>query len=157
MITARSFRHALSEIILFLCVALFVYAAATKLLDLEKFVVQIGQSPILTSYKRILAWLVPGLEFVIAALMIIPKTRLAGLYAFFGMMTMFTFYIVLASRFSTYIPCSCGGVLENMSWTQHLYFNVFFMVISGVGVMLGLKRGDAASLRVKEDTTGHSV
>ncbi|MEJ0031509.1 MAG: MauE/DoxX family redox-associated membrane protein [Bacteroidota bacterium] len=45
-------------------------------------------------------------------------------------MVMFTAYIVVITRFSEYTPCSCGGVLEKMSWDQHLVFNIGFC---GVG------------------------
>lgn len=127
------------DIVVFLYILLLVYAAFTKLLDYQKFVIQLGQSPILTHYATLLAWVVPLLELVISTLLIIPRTRLAGLYAAFSLMVMFTTYIVLASRFSDYVPCSCGGVLEGMTWTQHLTFNVAFVLLGLAGIMLYLR------------------
>ena len=47
------------EIICALFIILFMYAALTKLLDYEKFRVQIGQSPLLTAFAGWIAWMVP--------------------------------------------------------------------------------------------------
>lgn|SRR5690606_10400273 len=124
------------DIVVFSYILLFVYAALTKLLDYQKFVVQLGQSPILTDYAQVLAVVVPFIELGISLMLIFPKTRLKGLYAAFGLMVMFTTYIVLASRFSDYVPCSCGGVLEGMTWTQHLIFNTVFVLLALIGILL---------------------
>lgn len=124
------------DIVVFSYILLFVYAALTKLLDYQKFVVQLGQSPILTNYAQVLAVVVPFIELGISLMLIFPKTRLKGLYAAFGLMVMFTTYIVLASRFSDYVPCSCGGVLEGMTWTQHLIFNTAFVLLALIGILL---------------------
>jgi uncharacterized membrane protein YphA (DoxX/SURF4 family) len=124
------------DIVVFSYILLFVYAALTKLLDYQKFVVQLGQSPILTNYAQVLAVVVPFIELGISLMLIFPKTRLKGLYAAFGLMVMFTTYIVLASRFSDYVPCSCGGVLEGMTWTQHLIFNTVFVLLALIGILL---------------------
>jgi uncharacterized membrane protein YphA (DoxX/SURF4 family) len=123
------------EIICSLFILLFVYAALTKLLDYEKFVAQLGQSPILTDYANLLAVVVPFIELVISMLLILPRARLAGLFAAFSLMVMFTTYIIIASRFSDYVPCSCGGVLEGMTWSQHLIFNIAFVVLALIAIM----------------------
>lgn len=124
------------DIVVFLYILLLVYAALTKLLDYQKFVIQLGQSPLLTRHAILLAWAVPFIELGISALLIIPRTRLSGLYAAFSLMVMFTTYIILASRFSDYVPCSCGGVLEDMTWTQHLIFNGVFILLGLAAILL---------------------
>src|SRR5690606_2290962 len=124
------------DIVVFLYILLLVYAALTKLLDYQKFVVQLGQSPILTRYATLLAWSVPLIELGISALLIIPRTRLSGLYAALSLMVMFTTYIILASRFSDYVPCSCGGVIQNLSWTQHLIFNLVFVLLGITAILM---------------------
>lgn len=124
------------DIVVFLYILLLVYAALTKLLDYQKFVIQLGQSPILTRHAILLAWAVPFIELAISALLILPRTRLSGLYAAFSLMVMFTTYIILASRFSDYVPCSCGGVLEDMTWTQHLIFNGVFILLGLAAILL---------------------
>jgi hypothetical protein len=31
---------------------------------------------------------------------------------------------------SPYLPCSCGGLIEALSWRQHIFFNLAVMAIS---------------------------
>lgn len=132
-------RKIIVEIICFLFIILFVYAAVSKLTDLEKFKVQIGQSPMLTHIAAPLAFLVPGIEIIIAIGLAIPKTRIFALYASFGLMVMFTAYIIAIMNFSEYVPCSCGGVLSQMSWKAHLVFNILFIAIGAIGVVAASK------------------
>jgi hypothetical protein len=56
----------LVEIISGLFILLFVYASANKLLDYQKFLVQLGKSPILSPFSNWIAWLIPLMEIVIA-------------------------------------------------------------------------------------------
>jgi uncharacterized membrane protein YphA (DoxX/SURF4 family) len=124
------------EIISFLLVLLFVYAAMNKLNDYEKFVIQIGQSPLLMGLGPYVAGPVLGVELLIPVMLASGRLRLIGFYIAFTMMVMFTAYIVAILNFSSHIPCSCGGVLEKLSWHEHLLFNVTFVVLSLAGVIL---------------------
>ncbi|QQX78106.1 MULTISPECIES: MauE/DoxX family redox-associated membrane protein [Aequorivita] len=120
----------------YLFVLLFLYAAVSKLLDFETFEVQLAQSPLLSAYAGFIAWAVPGIEILIAVLLILPKYRILALYAAFTLMVMFTAYIYIILNFSDFVPCSCGGVLEKLSWTQHLVFNVVFIVMAAGALFL---------------------
>lgn len=120
----------LVEIISLLYIVLFVYAAFNKILDFENFQVQIAQSPLLSSFATWISWLVPILELTISVLLCIPKMRLLALYCSFSLMFMFSIYIVTMLNFSPFVPCSCGGILDNFSWNQHLIFNVIYTVIA---------------------------
>lgn len=124
------------EIISFLLVLLFTYAAANKLIDYQKFTVQIGLSPLLTGFSGFIPWMVITIEFIISFLLLLPRFRLVALFASFGLMTMFTAYIVAILKFSSFVPCSCGGVLEKLGWTEHLIFNSCFVVLSLLGIIL---------------------
>lgn len=124
------------EIISCLLIVLFLYAALSKGMDYQKFVVQMGQSPMISDYAFTLGWIVPGVELIISCLLIIEKFRLYGLFASLALMTMFTVYIILASTFSDYVPCSCGGIIQNLTWTQHLIFNGGFIVLCIAGLLV---------------------
>ncbi|MEP5341653.1 MAG: MauE/DoxX family redox-associated membrane protein [Algibacter sp.] len=126
----------LLEFIYFLYILLFVYAALNKFLVFDEFKIQIGQSPVLTAYAGWVAWVVPSFEILIALLLVIPRFRLLALYAAFALMVMFTTYIVIILNFSDYIPCSCGGVLEKLGWTEHLIFNIGFVILAFIGIMI---------------------
>src|SRR3981081_1825021 len=116
------------EFISILLIILFTYAAVSKLLDFQKFRVQLGQSPMLTAFAGWVTWIIPSLELIISIMLSIQRGRLLGLYASFSLMVMFTAYIIAITKFSDYVPCSCGGVLQNMSWNQHLVFNLGFVL-----------------------------
>jgi hypothetical protein len=124
------------EVIAFLCIALFVYAAAAKLFEYPLFVVQLSQSPMLTKFASDIAWVVPSVEIVIAIALAIPRLRLIGFYGFYTLMVVFVFYIIAITQYSHFVPCSCGGVLSKLGWTEHLFFNLFFVLLSMVAILL---------------------
>lgn len=124
------------EIICFLFILLFIYAALMKLLDVEKFTVQLGQSPLLMAFAGWIAWVVPITELIVATMLIFSRFRLIGLYASFTLMTMFTVYIIVILTYAQHVPCSCGGILEDMGWTEHLIFNTGFVLLAIIGIVL---------------------
>ncbi|PXY40866.1 hypothetical protein DMB65_09805 [Flavobacterium cheongpyeongense] len=128
--TNAGFKKYAIDVICLLYILLFVYAAVSKLLDFENFQVQLGQSPTLSSYALWISYLVPLIELLIALFLIIPKLRNCGLYSALCLMTMFTTYIFIVLHYSSFVPCSCGGILEKMSWNVHLAFNLFFVVLA---------------------------
>lgn len=140
----------LIEVIRYLFILLFLYAAISKLLDFETFQVQLAQSPLFSAYAGVIAVLVPGIEIVIAILLMLPRFRKLAFYASFTLMVMFTAYIYIILNFSDFIPCSCGGVLEKMSWTQHLIFNLVFILFAVVGIMLNRGKAGARPFAVRK-------
>lgn len=129
-------KEAIISTISMLFIVLFVYAATSKLWDFQQFRVQLGQSPILTAYADGVAWMVPGVEYLLAFLLLFNGSRLAAFYGSLALMVMFTTYIFLVLQFSDYIPCSCGGVLEDLGWTEHIVFNLFFVVLAIITIVL---------------------
>ena len=129
-------RRAIVELISILFVLLFIYASISKLIDFQNFKIQLSKSPYLTIFSGVLSLMVPILEIAIALLLLILPGRLIGLYASFFFMILFTGFIVAILRFSSYIPCSCGGILQKMSWTQHLIFNIGFLLLAVIAILL---------------------
>nr|WP_315155686.1 MauE/DoxX family redox-associated membrane protein [uncultured Flavobacterium sp.] len=139
------------ETICLLYVLLFVYAATSKILDIQNFQVQLGQSPLLSAFADWISVVVPALEFLICILIIIPRSRLIGLFMAYGLMTLFIFYIFIILNYSSFIPCSCGGVLEKLNWNQHLVFNIFFVFLAVIAILIHLfsLAIDGVKLRIK--------
>ncbi|UPT69975.1 MAG: hypothetical protein M0D53_12645 [Flavobacterium sp. JAD_PAG50586_2] len=102
-------------VVALLHILLFSYAAASKLLDFQNFQVQLGQSPLLSAFAVPVSIAVPIVEFILVLLLLFTRYRIIGLYGSFMLMTMFTAYIFIILNFSSFIPCSCGGILEKMS------------------------------------------
>ncbi|MBS1567215.1 MAG: hypothetical protein JST39_22720 [Bacteroidetes bacterium] len=51
-------------------------------------------------------------------------------------MSLFTGYVAVMLSLSYYLPCSCGGILQALSWQGHLVFNVFFTLLAAAGALL---------------------
>jgi len=128
-------RNWMIEIIGYLFIILFVYAAVTKFINFEHFRSQLGQSPFLSAFADYVAWGVPMLEILVSLLYFLPKLRLAGLWASFALMVIFSTYIIFV-LFADSIPCSCGGVIASLSWSQHLIFNIGFTLLAIFGILL---------------------
>ena len=116
-------------------VLLFIYASASKMLDFENFQVQLAQSPLLSAYAGFISEAVIFLELVIAGLLCFHLTRRGGLFASFAIMVAFTVYIYLILHYSDFVPCSCGGILEKMTWQQHLVFNIVCVLFALTGIV----------------------
>lgn len=134
----NNFRRIIIEIICLLYVLLFVYAAVSKLLDFERFQVQLAQSPLLSAFALWVSPLVIGIELLIAFLLVFPRTRIVALFGALSLMTMFTAYIFIILHYSSFVPCSCGGILEKMTWNAHLAFNIVFLFLALVAIVFAL-------------------
>lgn len=108
--------------------------------DFENFQVQIAQSPLISAYAGIISYSVIIAELIIVVLLSLPALRIFGLYASLFIMTAFTVYIFLILNYSDFIPCSCGGILQKMSWTQHLIFNIIFTILPLAAIVLYEKK-----------------
>lgn len=121
----------------YLFVILFIYSAISKLIDFENFQVQIAQSPLLTAFATPIAYGVVLGEILVALMLCFEKSKVLGLYLFLGFMSAFTLYIYLILNYSPFVPCSCGGVLENLGWRDHLWFNLFFCIAAILVILKG--------------------
>lgn len=128
------------EIIRAVLISLWVYAAIIKLLDYEKFNIQLGKSPLLTSFAPLIAVVLPAVELLIAALLFIRPVRMLGLYASLFLMVLFTSYLIAILNFSYDIPCACGGILSGLSWKSHIVFNIIVILVIVAGILLERKQ-----------------
>lgn len=127
-------RHTIIQVITAIFILLFVYTALSKLQSLERFQGVLGKSEMLAPFASSIAIGLPVVELLVAALLFIPRSRLIGLYATGFLMAMFTGYILYMMVFSPALPCTCGGVLRQLTWEQHLAFNVGLLILSGIGL-----------------------
>lgn len=123
------------DVISFLLILLFVYTAASKLLDFGQFKAQMYNQTLPHEVASGLIWTLPGIEIIAAILLLFEQTRLAGLYLSNVLMILFTGYIalVLLGYFGR-VPCSCGGVIKSLGWKNHLLINLFFLLLSILGI-----------------------
>lgn len=132
-------RMIIVDVIAVLFMILFLYTGISKLMGYTVFREQIGTSPLLAPFARHIAWWLPVTEFLVAFMLFVPRWRLKGLYASLALMMLFTGYIIAMLIFNEQMPCSCGGVLEQLSWKGHIVFNSVFIALAVFGVLIEKK------------------
>lgn len=120
---------------------LWCYTVASKLMDVNSFKWALFNQPLPHELAVILLFLLPLAELFVVFLLFFGHTQLYGFYLSFILMFLFTGYIglIITGSFSR-IPCSCGGILEKMSWNTHFYFNLFWLMLSILAIVL-IKKG----------------
>jgi putative oxidoreductase len=135
-------RKIIIEIISSLLILLFLYASVSKWLAFKTFIGDMNNQPFPNWMTPYLVTIIPVAEVLIAVGLIFEKTRVPALYASFVLMMAFTIYTVaVLSHAFKYVPCSCGGVIKKLTWPQHLFFNLFFVGISLLGIWLKKRDG----------------
>jgi len=134
-------RKKIQEFIRYAFIILLFYAAVTKLIEYPQFYNDLLNSPVFGNRQVavIVSWIVPLVELIIAGLLITSSYRKLGLYLASGIILIFTIYIIWVLEFSENIPCSCGGVINNLSWQEHLIFNGCFLLLGLLGIYLQVK------------------
>jgi len=142
MSSLSQFRSFLYLAIIYAFVFLYIYAAASKLIEYPQFYNDLLNSPIFGNEQVALFifWFVPIMELFIAGLLVSSKYRDLGLYMASGLIFLFTVYIIWVMEFSKNIPCSCGGIINNFTWQEHLIFNSCFLFLGFVGIYLQFRK-----------------
>lgn len=123
-------RSLLVEIISTWFVILFLYTGIAKLMEFDVFQEQLGENPLLAPVAGLTAIALPVTEFIICIALFFPRFRLQGLLASFILMTLFTVYVAILMTTSNELPCSCGGIMAELSWQGHLIFNSLMILLS---------------------------
>lgn len=113
-----------------LLLLLFTYTALSKLSDYDKFVRLLHESPLIHKGADMIGWLLPVTELIVVLLLFFERTRRMGLFISLFLLVLFTVYLLYMVLFVADLPCSCGGVLRKMSWQQHVWFNLFFILVN---------------------------
>jgi hypothetical protein len=142
----------LIEVLCGLPVLLFVYSAAVKLSDFKRSRGEMLNQPFPHWLAMFFAYTIPVVELAIACALVVgafgfERVRTRGLWATVILMLLFSGYAaaIMAHVFPR-VPCSCGGVIHNLSWGQHLVLNLFIVSVSVAALRLrrlhGLSYGD---------------
>lgn len=118
------------EAIIGLLAGLYSYAAYIKIVDHLIFKTQLSRSPVLASATHFLVWATPMLEILLAILLTAKWTRLIGFYGSIVLLLLFTTYLIGMYFFSPTLPCSCGGFIEKLTFSQHIFLNIFLLALS---------------------------
>ncbi|WP_371923044.1 MauE/DoxX family redox-associated membrane protein [Flavobacterium sp. B183] len=112
------------------------YAAISKMVELDIFFKQLAKSPLMPfNMEEKAGTAVLIVEFLVVYF-VYKKEFKKTLILSFVLMMFFSLYIGYLMYFSYYIPCSCGGILGNMSWNVHLIFNSVLTVIVAIAYLV---------------------
>ena len=142
------FKNYFIEAVSLFYILLFVYAAISKVLEFENFQAQLGQSSIIGAYAGIVSYSIIIIELLVSVMLVIPSFKLRGLYSSFILMSLFTVYIFIILNFTSNIPCSCGGILEKMTWKVHLIFNIISLILAGLALLFFDRTGRRTKLNL---------
>ncbi|VTR29498.1 MauE/DoxX family redox-associated membrane protein [Sphingobacterium thalpophilum] len=128
------------NIVIALLLLLWVPVVIDKIIDFTSFKDGILNQPFSDSLGLVLIYTLPALELLIVFVLVSEKFRRIGLILSAFLMTVFTGYIAVALLGAwEKRPCGCGSVIKGMNWTQHFFFNLFFLVLSISGLYLWYK------------------
>jgi putative oxidoreductase len=127
-------KKGIEESCAFSLILLFVYTAVNKLLRQDLFRFQLNGYPWIGHFAAGLVWGLPAIELLIPVLLISTRARGIGFFASFGLLVLFTGYLLTMLGTQRHLPCACGGVLRQLTWRQHVFFNLFFLALSGIGI-----------------------
>jgi len=127
-------KETIVEGIAYIFVTLFLYTAGSKLMDYAVVKEQIALAPLFAPAAGIIIILVPLVEILTAIALFFPRTRVIGLWTSVILMLSFTGYVIYIINYDDQLPCSCGGVLEVLSWPGHLILNgcLFLLLIEAL-------------------------
>jgi len=134
-------RKFLIEAISALFILLFAYTALNKSFNINGTAIVIKRTTFLKDLSEGIAWGIVALEYLISIFLLIPSLRKVGLYGSVLLMATFTVYISAMLISKSKLPCSCGGVISSLSWTQHLILNILLTLLAILGVGLYKRRG----------------
>lgn len=124
----------IADIVVYSFIVLFIYTATSKIQSYSSFKLVLSKSVLIGQYSSIVSWAVPAVEIIISVLLIFPVTRKDGLIASLAMMIIFTAYLIYMVNSGSQLICTCGGVLSTMTWKQHIWFNLVFIVVAATGL-----------------------
>jgi putative oxidoreductase len=132
-------KNELCVVILTVLLILFwLYAAGTKLYDFNTFKGEMNNQVFSRRISNALAYTLPAVEIMIAALLVNSTTRLTGMILSCSMILVYTTYVGLA-LLDVYnrMPCNCAGLLS--SWEANLILNLLVTAVAAAGLILNLK------------------
>jgi uncharacterized membrane protein YphA (DoxX/SURF4 family) len=125
----------LFDLTTFAFILLFAYTASSKILKFDSFVYVLSRMDVIGKYNTIIAYGVPPVELILCAFLLFPFSKRIALFGCLVLMIIFTLYLIymVLSNHGN-LPCSCGGVISKMSWRQHIWFNLFFIILAIFGL-----------------------
>lgn len=130
-------RHKTTQFIRFLLMFLFLYTGYIKIIEFDTFGITLLKSNLINdSFVPFLQYFLPTFEILIVISLFTDKLYKTGLYISFFTLVLFTFYLIALNNFSLYQGCSCGGIFDELTYSNHVIVNLFFVLLNFFGIIL---------------------
>ena len=118
-------------------ILLWTYTGLDKLIRWEASRKAFLNQPMPNELEEVLAFVLPGIELLLALLLLFSVTRWWGYLGSILLLSVFTTYVGLiwVGAFPR-VPCNCAGILESLGWAEHFVLN---MICIGIAVW-GIRR-----------------
>lgn len=130
-------KEKLYHICIIMLLILWIPTLMEKVLNFNSFKSDMLRQPFDDTLAPIVYYSIPLVEGVVVLLLIKPTYQRLGLILSSILLLIFTVYVssaILGLWERT--PCGCGLIVSGLSWHQHFFFNVFFLLISILGLYL---------------------
>ncbi|MEJ2003781.1 MAG: hypothetical protein P8X57_02195 [Cyclobacteriaceae bacterium] len=122
--------HTLSD---FLFIAVFTYAAMTKVIAPVDFGVKLLKAHYIPTFLiPAVTALIPLSEIAAVVFIMFGKFTRLGWEIIYILMICFDVHLAILHLVAPAAPCSCGGLLESISFGQHMIFNALLTLIAAV-------------------------
>lgn len=118
--------------------ALLVFTAVKKIMDYDAHLAHIADVGFLpAALAKHAAYTVIIAELAIAGLLVVPIGRLQrwGWRLLIPLLVVYSYYVYHVLNIATFVPCSCKGVYETLTWSEHYWLNLGLIVLA-IGVLL---------------------
>jgi len=121
---------------------IFLYAGLRKVWEGDLFYHTLLNTPYLES-KVFAEWGsigVPVVEILTGIFLLLFSRKIIGVLCCFGLLLLYTVYMVTLLFFGDGIPCTCRTVLPFLGWYGHLYFTLACLVLTLLLLLLRLRK-----------------
>lgn len=128
---------AFSKIPAFLLILLWIYTGLDKILRYGESRKAFHNQTFPAELAEALSYLVPGVELLLALLLLFSVTRRWGYLGSLLLLTVFITYVGLiwVGAFPR-VPCNCAGLIDSMGWAEHFWMNVGLIGLAVWGMQL---------------------
>lgn len=118
-------------------ILIWTYSGLDKLIQFDQSRKSFLNQPLPNEIEEVLAYSIPGVELLLALLLLFSVTRWWGFLGSSLVLTVFTSYVGLiwVGAFPR-VPCNCAGILESLGWAEHFILNLGLIGVSILGLYL---------------------
>lgn len=132
-----SYKTTVIAFVILINFVVYFYSGVDKLIHFNEFVLNFSKSPFAPSdLINELSFCVVGIELGICFLCFFNKFQKLACLLFMIMSYVFSGYVLLMITYSPYLPCSCGGLIDFLTWNEHLALNISLTTISGYATII---------------------